>query len=90
MMIITIITKITTNNKKISSKKKASFKIINSANKRYIRKSLSSKRTSPIKVPGRPVVSNCGTPTEKASEFLDFKVFHAKRLVIQSRLWRFY
>ena len=22
-------------------------------------------------VPGRPVVSNCGTPTEKASEFLD-------------------
>ena len=23
-------------------------------------------------VPGRPVISNCGTPTEKASEFLDF------------------
>ena len=22
-------------------------------------------------VPGRPVISNCGTPTEKASEFLD-------------------
>ena len=22
-------------------------------------------------VPGRPVMSNCGTPTEKASEFLD-------------------
>ena len=23
-------------------------------------------------VPGRPVISNCGTPTEKVSEFLDF------------------
>ena len=23
-------------------------------------------------VPGRPVISNCGTPTEKASEFVDF------------------
>ena len=23
-------------------------------------------------VPGRPAISNCGTPTEKASEFLDF------------------
>ena len=23
------------------------------------------------KVPGRPVISNCGTPTEKVSEFLD-------------------
>ena len=23
-------------------------------------------------VPGKPVISNCGTPTEKASEFLDF------------------
>ena len=22
-------------------------------------------------VPGRPVISNCGTPTEKASKFLD-------------------
>ena len=24
------------------------------------------------KVPGRPVISNCGTPTEKVSEFLDY------------------
>ena len=24
-----------------------------------------------VSVPGRPVISNCGTPTEKASEFLD-------------------
>ena len=24
-----------------------------------------------VNVPGRPVISNCGTPTEKASEFLD-------------------
>ena len=24
-----------------------------------------------INVPGRPVISNCGTPTEKASKFLD-------------------
>ena len=23
-------------------------------------------------VPGRPVISNCGTPTEKVSEYLDF------------------
>ena len=23
-------------------------------------------------VPGRPVISNCGTPTEKCSEFLDY------------------
>ena len=23
-------------------------------------------------VPGRPTISNCGAPTEKASEFLDF------------------
>ena len=29
-------------------------------------------------VPGRPVISNCGTPTEKASEFLDF---HLKPLM---------
>ena len=28
------------------------------------------KRT--FNVPGRPVISNCGTPTEKVSEFLDF------------------
>lgn len=25
-----------------------------------------------INVPGRPVVSNCGTPTERISEFVDF------------------
>ena len=25
-------------------------------------------------VPGRPVISNCGTPTEKASEFLDYQL----------------
>ena len=25
-----------------------------------------------LKVPGRPVVSNSGTPTEKISEFMDF------------------
>ena len=25
-------------------------------------------------VPGRPVISNCGTPTEKVSEFLDFQL----------------
>ena len=24
-----------------------------------------------VNVPGRPVISNCGTPTDKASEFLD-------------------
>ena len=24
-----------------------------------------------VNVPGRPVISNCGTPTEKASKFLD-------------------
>ena len=29
-------------------------------------------------VPGRPVISNCGTPREKASEFLDF---HLKLLM---------
>ena len=23
-------------------------------------------------VPGRPIIFNCGTPTEKASEFLDY------------------
>ena len=23
-------------------------------------------------VPGRPVISNCGTPTEKVTEFLDY------------------
>ena len=25
-------------------------------------------------VPGRPVISNCGTPTEKVSEFLDYQL----------------
>ena len=25
-------------------------------------------------VPGRPVISNCGTPTEKISEFLDYQL----------------
>ena len=29
-------------------------------------------------VPGRPVISNCGTPTEKCSEFLDY---HLKLLM---------
>ena len=29
-------------------------------------------------VPGRPVISNCGTPTEKVSEFLDI---HLKGIV---------
>ena len=29
-------------------------------------------------VPGRPVISNCGTPTEKASEFLDY---HLKPII---------
>ena len=27
-------------------------------------------------VPGRPVISNCGTPTVKASEFLDYHLKH--------------
>ena len=36
------------------------------------------KRLSDI--PGRPVISNCGTPTEKVSEFLDFQL----KLEIQS------
>ena len=31
-------------------------------------------------VPGRPIISNCGTPTEKASEFLD----HHHKPVMQS------
>ena len=30
-------------------------------------------------VPGRPVISNCGTPTENVSEFLD----HHLQLVIK-------
>ena len=25
-------------------------------------------------VPGRPVISNCGMPTEKVSEFLDYQL----------------
>ena len=25
-----------------------------------------------VNVPGRPFISNCGTPTENASEYLDF------------------
>ena len=29
-------------------------------------------------VPGRPIISNCGAPTEKASEFFDF---HLKRVM---------
>ena len=33
-------------------------------------------------VPGRPVISNCGTPTEKASEFLD----HHLQLIMKSRV----
>ena len=31
-----------------------------------------------VNVPGRPVISNCGTPTEKASEFLDH---HLQRIM---------
>ena len=27
-----------------------------------------------IDVPGRPVISNCGTPTEKISEFVDYHI----------------
>ena len=43
-------------------------------------------------VPGRTVISNCRTPTEKASKsfLISFKAFNAKRLVIHLRLWRFY
>ena len=37
-------------------------------------------RKSCENVPGRPVISNCGTPTEKVSEFLD----HHLKPVIQS------
>ena len=33
-------------------------------------------------MPGRPVISNCGTPTEKVSEFLD----HHLKLVMQKGL----
>ena len=35
-------------------------------------------------IPGRPIISNCGAPTEKASEFLDYhlKTGHTKQLVI--------
>ena len=33
-------------------------------------------------VPGRPVISNCGTPTEKESEFLDS---HLKTIMQESR-----
>ena len=35
---------------------------------------------------GRPVISSCGTPTEKVSEFLDH---HLKRVmqVLHSRFW---
>ena len=31
-------------------------------------------------IPGRPIISNCGAPTEKASEFLDYhlKTGHTK------------
>ena len=32
-------------------------------------------------VPGRPVISNCGTPTEKASEALDYRL----KLIMQRR-----
>ena len=34
-------------------------------------------------IPGRPVISNCGTPTEKASEFLDS---HLKTIVRVKRI----
>ena len=33
-------------------------------------------------VPGRPVISNCGTPTEKVSEFLD----HHLKAIMQNGL----
>ena len=35
-----------------------------------------------VNAPGRPVISNCGTPTEKASEFLD----HHLQAIIRSGL----
>ena len=36
-------------------------------------------------VPGRPIISNCGAPTEKASEFFDF---HQKR--VMQKLYKWY
>ena len=47
-----------------------SFKYKNACNpeKLYL---LPKTRKSLYNVPGRPVISNCGTPTKKASEFLD-------------------
>ena len=35
-----------------------------------------------VNAPGRPVISNCGTPTEKASEFLD----HHLQAIVRSGL----
>ena len=36
-------------------------------------------------VPGRPVISNCGTPTERVSEFLDF---HLKPIMRNGNSYR--
>ena len=39
-------------------------------------------------VPSRSVISNCGTPTEKVSEFLDCELIgYARRLVVHKGLW---
>ena len=45
------------------------FKKTTNLGKLYLLPKISERLSN---VPGRPVISNCGTPTEKASEFLDF------------------
>ena len=45
------------------------FKKKNNLGKLYLLPKIHKRLSN---VPGRPVISNCGTPTEKASEFLDF------------------
>ena len=44
-------------------------------------------------VPGRPVISNCGTPTEKCSEFLDHhlkKVMQKDGPILRIRIYIYY
>ena len=46
---------------------------------------LPPKIQSLFDVPGRPVISSCGTPTEKVSEFLDH---HPNPLVLTVVIWQ--
>ena len=60
--------------KKCKSEKELKYFPYNNKNAANLRKFyfLPNIHNRLINVPGKPIISNCGTPTKKVSEYLDF------------------